>query len=157
MSLLKKWSRETFVVAGQAIDLDLRILPAYGPGAEFNRVMAEYATSGKKAKAAADDDMTTALVMPPEEFVEKVFRNWVRPAPGLQDEDGQKIETGGALWECGPPTVLVLKVLTQLQALQIVSEEQGKDSASPSTSQPAGGGSGASPATSTESEGGPAA
>lgn len=165
MTLLKKWSRgELFSVAGEIISLDLKVLPAYGPGATFARKLQEYRTRRLLALSKADKPDAEADIpalseaitaLPDQDFTRQVFADWVRlPRGGLsvEDDDGnvKTIETGTALLESAPSAGLILGVLGRLAELQQLGEVPKGGSGSLSTSSPAQAASSAPAVTSTE-------
>lgn len=151
MQLLKRWHESEFFLAGQPLRLKLKAL-SFAEAPAFLRTMSDYA---KKRNADPSTDLFEALSA---DFVRESFEAYVKPADAdLTDEDGGRIESGRDVFKIANPG-LAVAVLARLEDLSILTAVTGKDSSSPSTSEPAGTPSASdSPATSTEPADGPSA
>lgn len=143
--VFRKWFPPTaFSLAGQPITVELkhlrademrevraRALPILEAIGEVDRLEEKTA----EAVVAADKKVTDKL---DREFLEKVFRDWVRNVTGLEDEAGQPLTLGTDLLECADD-LLLFAVVLRLMKNGKVSSEEGKGSGSPSESGSAGG------------------
>ncbi len=167
----KRWLPVTYQVgdSGEAITMEIRRL-RYPESSPFNLSLAKaWAAFGNTTKESSRADQALAqqrfYESLPLDKVEEAFRDWVRNVGGIEDDDGE-ITTGERLYEVADEN-LVLFVLSAIRANSTLSAEEGKASASPSTSEPelaretdggvspagpAGNGDGTSPETAPESQ-----
>lgn len=147
--IIQRWHESTFHVAGQPIRLALKAL-SFGEAPGFVSKMVAFAKS-----VQADDAASTFEVLD-QQFVADVFARYVKPAEPIEDDSRKVLESGADIYSIANPG-LVMDVLVRLQALASLTEVEGKDSGSPSTSPVGEPGSSGSAATSTDAEAGPRA
>lgn len=140
MGILKRWSKETFTEedAGVAFGCRIKCLN-FGEAPGFLTKLASFFELREEMLPAKEGDappkLTAAQVQGlyaaiPVEFVEDVFKRYVKDVVDLKDEDDKPITTGEQLFEIGSQR-LALQVLFRIQRVAAgLSEQEGK--ASPS-------------------------
>lgn len=135
MKTIKRWHKRTYHIAGDPIDIEIKALSKADTG-PFLREMAKI---GKVIRNAGDSaDPSIALSFLESGFARDWFGNAVRPAEELQNEDGQRITNGLELFD-EVSSHFVLRALLDIQNIVVLTEAEGKDSGSPSTSSVGGG------------------
>jgi len=136
----KRWLPVTYRVGdtGEAITMEIRRLK-YPESSPFNLALAKaWAAFGDTSKESTRAEQALAqqrfYESLPLDRVEEAFRSWVRNVGGIEGDDGP-ITTGEQLYEIADEN-LVLFVLSSIRAHSTLSAEEGKASASPSTSEP---------------------
>lgn len=144
MITLKKKKKVTYTLGGQTFSFAMR-RPIYDEGPEIRLAILESleplqslyrrdteghvieTTQIEKARAVA-----AAVKALPRPLVERLFQDYVCDVEGLEDEDGC-IESGARLFQVADAN-LVHFVAIEFQALSTLTVEEGKGSASLSTS-----------------------
>ena len=150
MSALKLWHSKLFHIAGQELRLKVKSL-SFLEAPEFLGHMEELR---KNLKATGDGGQTIQAIYATVDpsFVSSCFQKWVRPdGPAIEIDEGEPLRTGEDVYGIAT-TGLVMDVLWAIQGLAIQTGQEGKGSASPSTSSPAETGNGDSTAQPTERE-----
>lgn len=136
----KRWLPVTYPVGdeGEAITMEIRRLK-YPEASPFNLSMVKaWSAMGEVSRDAPKSEQTLAVQRfyesLPLDRIETAFRDWVRNVGGIEDDDGP-ITTGEGLFQVADEG-LVLFVCTTLRELSTLGAEEGKGSASPSTSAP---------------------
>ncbi len=131
MAVLKQWSDQKFKVWGEDLVLRLKALSSV----ESPDLLTNVDRVGAVARGEVKGQ-TLYKGHLGEDWVKKAFEDYVRPVDveveGMERGEQKKITSGAELFEIATPG-LVMNVLLRLQELAVLTEEQGKDSGSPST------------------------
>ena len=131
MAVLKQWSDQTFRFWGEDVTLRLKALSS----SESPDLLTKVDRIGAIARGEVKGE-TLYKGHLGEEWIKKAFADYVEPVDveveGKERDKPEKITSGEGLFEIATPG-LVMNVLLRLQELAVLTDEQGKDSGSPST------------------------